>query len=143
MPRLSDFFAVLFVSCSELVGVWREEVHKATFRVVSCPRHPDAGDFLLGILPAARVSSRGCWVEGYFYSANGRFFAESRFVAGFVPYNTGDAITVILDLNFKTVAFQKNGTAVGERTLTIDHDEYYFTFDTDLIGATVSIENLE
>lgn len=100
----------------------------------------------LGAVPAANVSSTQIAVhDGYVNSTSGIFWARGRCIAaGGVRYDTGDVITVRLDLNENTVAIRKNGSCtVSPQRIAPTVGGYYFAFNAYREGSAVTIVGIE
>lgn len=133
----SPVFAVLHPRLVALaVGGTRE----MTFRVEQRAHYPSSYGF--GIVPATNVSDKGsASAEGYVYFASGHYHARSVWhpTKNFrVMFDTGDVVTVRVDLDTCHVVFLKNGEAVAAPQKFARHDEYYyFAFEAGEGAATI------
>lgn len=117
-------------------------VHEVSFRIVS--KRGGVGSIGVGVVAAADAyytATRSASENGYVYGSNGCYFAKSygltrRFGT---LYGTGDVVTVRLDLDADTVAFQKNGVDIDGARQRIAHDEYCFAFEARSEGNAVAI----
>lgn len=98
-------------------------------------------------MPASKASdTNGLNESAYVWAAGGRYVAPRRKTAEFCTFDTGDVITITLDLDASTVAFSKNSTLIvqpqdiarGDATQEA-HSAYVFVFAGARKGDAVTI----
>lgn len=107
--------------------------------------------FTVGAVTASKVSDgqysyfRWAGCVGYVYCASGNVYAEKGYplTTKFDEYDTGDNITVQLDVDASTVAFRKNGTDAGAPQKITHGEAYYFAFDSETEGDAVTITEVK
>lgn len=107
---------------------------------------PGSSDIIanFGIVPAVDVAfSSHSYNVGYFYYVDGDYWVKGDQATNFdTRFGEGDVIAVCLDLDVGTVAFRKNGDAVGSPQ-EIPRGDYYFAFDSYCAGVSATILSLE
>lgn len=113
------------------------ECARCTFHV-ALPLPPPAW-IALGIFPASQVARRGgAYGIAHRLGVTGNFYSPNLITDLGTPYGDGDEVTVLVDLDANTIAFEKNGASIGQPR-AIPHDEYHFCVDTAYAGPAATI----